>query len=303
VTVALDPTDLGTDLAILPDLGKRWNLVSGQANVAQWCVLCLSSDLGSLAYDPAWGFNLLRQLNGTFSRTALSQLQSNVVAALMRNDRIQSCQAQIVPNAGDNSIVATIILETADGPFQLVLRVSQLSVDILNAGQIGLPSATPAPAATPTFAGPPGPAGPAGVGSIGPQGPAGPPGSSNQSFSAESVASDDSGNELVWWQFSADLSAQPSGTLTLDFTMLASSDAGTATYRVYVGGTFVTSLGVAPTGSLVATATRNGAGFVSIHLTGTFTNPTGVVPIQVTMQSSAAATACEGKTLNGMIIA
>jgi hypothetical protein len=300
-----DPNSLGTDLSMFPDIGTRWTLTSGQACLAQDLVLRLSSDPQSLYYDLSWGFNLLGALNGGFTRTALAALQSRIVAECTKDQRVQSCACTVVPNSGNNSLVVTLSIESADGPFDLVLGVSSLSVDILNAGQIGIVASTStAPAPTvPSFAGPPGPPGPAGVGTVGPQGPAGPPGTSNQSFSRESSASDDSGTELVWWQFTADLSAQPGGTLALDFNMLASSDAGTATYRVYVGGAFVTSLGVAPTGVLVASATRNGAGFIKISLQHTFTNPTGVVPIQVTMQSSGAGTACEGKQVDGMIIA
>ena len=48
MTVALDPTDLGTDLAYYGDIGKRWNLASGQLNLAYALLRRLSSDPGSL---------------------------------------------------------------------------------------------------------------------------------------------------------------------------------------------------------------------------------------------------------------
>ena len=138
-------------------------------------------------------------------------------------------------------------------------------VEILNAGALGVPTTSLLPWRHPwSWSRFPALPVPPGLAASVPLARPGPPGTSNQSFSAESQAFDNSGTELVWWQFSANLSNQPAGTLTLDFTMLASSDAGTAIYRVYVGGAFLTAIGAAPTGVLAATATRNGAGFVKI---------------------------------------
>lgn len=294
--------DYGTDIEHLYDLGLRWGLVSGQANLAMAIVRRLSTVRGTLYYDESYGFNLLDALNQSFSRADLAALRSQIVAEVEKDQRVDSCVCGLV--VGQDSLTVTLVIQSALGPFDLVLGVTALSIDVLNAGQAGAPAGlagASSSATTPSFAGPPGPAGPPGVGIQGPAGPAGPAGTASQSFSAADEQADDSGTELVWWQFAFDASSIAAGTLSADFNMLASSAAGNATFRLYVGGSFV-AVGSAPGGgTLVGSATRNGASFIPIKLSGSFANPTGVVPVQVTIQSSGVAADARMKNMSGSI--
>jgi hypothetical protein len=298
---ALAVDDLGTDIALLDDIGLRWRLVSGQANLAMAIVRRLSTPRGSLYYAPSYGFSLLDALNGSFTRAQRSQLQGAIVTEVEKDQRVASCVCDVT--FGQDTLTVSLVIQSALGPFDLVLGVDGLTVEILNAGQAGAPAGLAVAETTPSFAGPPGPPGPAGAGTQGPPGPAGVAGVSNQSFSSDQEQGDDSGTELIWWQYAADLSAQPGGTLNADFTLLASSVSGTAPYRLYIGGTF-SAVGSPPIGgTLVATATRAALGFAAIQLIGPFTNPTGIVPVVVTIQSSGAGVDARGKSLAGMIIA
>jgi hypothetical protein len=92
---------------------------------------------------------------------------------------------------------------------------------------------------------------------------------------------DDSGNEVLTSQFTADLTPMTGTTITLNIAFLAASQGGTATYRAYIGGT----TGVID-GTPVGTATRTGSAFFAIRINGTIPNPGGMVPVKITMQSS-----------------
>lgn len=94
---------------------------------------------------------------------------------------------------------------------------------------------------------------------------------------------DSTGDEVLVSQFSADLTPNPSASVTLDVSFLAASAAGTATYRIYVGGTIG-----AVDGTLIGSATRSVVTLAALRITGSLTNPHGMVPVKITMQSSGA---------------
>lgn len=291
--------DYGTDIEHLYDLGLRWGLVSGQANLAMAIVRRLSTTRGTLYYDLSYGFNLLEALNQSFTVTSLAALRSQIVAEVLKDQRVDTCRASV--QTGQDTLTVVLEIVSADGPFDLVLGINALSVDVLNAGQAGAPAGLAVPTVEASFSGPPGIPGPPGVGVQGPQGIPGPAGNASQSFSASDEQADDSGVEKVWWQFAFDASSLPAGALAADFNLLASSAAGNATFRLYVGGAFV-NVGDAPGGGvLIDSATRNGASFLPIKLDGPFTNPTGVVPVQITIQSSAVGQDARMKNMSGSV--
>ena len=303
----LDPTDLGTDIALLEDIGLRWNLATGQANLAMAIVRRLSTARGSLYYAPSYGFSLLDNLEGSLSGGDQSSLKGSIQAECEKDPRVEAAAVDVRIDAANGTLVVNIVISTATGPFQLVLRVSALSVTILNAGQAGAPAGLPAPPAlTPAFAGPPGPQGQPGVGTPGPAGPPGPGGSSTQSFQAgnEGEESDNTGAEVVFWQFTLNANNHPGGTLNLDFPLQAKSPGGTSTWRLYVGGAFVARFDPASGagGSLIGTPQTNGSSsYATVHLAGTITNPTGFVPVTITVQSPGVGIAAYGQRCSGVI--
>ena len=168
MTVALDPSNLGTDVSYYGDVGLRWALATGQLNLAYALLRRLSSDPGSLYYDPSYGFNLMGSLNGGFSRTALATLQSRIVAECTKDPRVQSCACTVTANGAAGTLTVSLIIESAEGPFDLVLGVNSLTVEILNAGALGVPTTVAALAPSVVVVSIPGPPGPAGSGGIGP---------------------------------------------------------------------------------------------------------------------------------------
>jgi hypothetical protein len=107
--------------------------------------------------------------------------------------------------------------------------------------------------------------------------------------------SDDSGDEVLIFR---DIGlASLNATMALVAGILAS---GTGTVRIYTGGTYeaIGSTGT-PSGTLRDSAAVSGAGENTYDLDATFANPGGLVPVKVTMQSSAPATAIGVSIIRG----
>ncbi|HSS39714.1 MAG TPA: hypothetical protein VLT58_13185 [Polyangia bacterium] len=178
------------------------------------------------------------------------------------------------------SLTISLGLETAEGPFDLVLSASDVTVDVLSVN--GVSVAAPAPTAnTPVIVGPAGPAGAPGI--------QGPPGTSgggtpSLSFADSKLVGDNSGAEVVLFQWDgADFGAL-GGSLTAELGASVFSAAGTATFKLRIGG----SDGVAD-GTVICSFTQAVAAFQEKTATATFTNPTGVLFVKLTGQSSGAA--------------
>jgi len=107
---------------------------------------------------------------------------------------------------------------------------------------------------------------------------------------------DDTGIEVITSQFMADLTPNSAPNVTLNIAFLASSPVGTATYRAYVGG----SPGVID-GTLMGTVTRGGAAFIALRINGVRSNPGGIVPVKITIQSSGAGQTAAIDDLTGVL--
>ena len=92
---------------------------------------------------------------------------------------------------------------------------------------------------------------------------------------------DDSGDEVIACQFTVDLTPNASPTIVVSASFLGSSESGTAVYRAYIGGSFG-----AVDGAYAGSAVRTAPGLVALSIAGAVTNPGGLVPVKITMQSS-----------------
>jgi hypothetical protein len=148
-------TDFGVDVDASVDVPLRWGLCSGKKNLGNALVRRL--------------LFLRSYVNAGLSNDALSELKKRTKDAVEADPRVQALSSFAFSlNAPTGILTVEIVVDTADGPFALVLGVSSVTVDILNNGVVTTaPGITPATVATPV----PGPAGLPGV-----PGPAGPKG-------------------------------------------------------------------------------------------------------------------------------
>jgi hypothetical protein len=278
-----DPNDLGTDINLVTDLAGVWGLALGPTNLINALLRRLSTPRGGLFYDPDYGYDLMSQVNSAITESDIETMNGSIVDELRKDSRVLSVTVGLVFTFATKTLQVTISIETADGPFDLVLAASAVTVELLSINGIAQ-QATATADTTTVIVGPPGPQGPAGpAGATGGGGGGGTPALAPLDDSRLMVSS--TGGEEVLFQWDGtDFGALPAGTLTGELSASVLSGSGTATYRLRIGG----SDGVAD-GTVVATITHALASFLPKNQTGTFTNPSGLQFVKVTAQSSAAA--------------
>ena len=276
--------DLGTDVDARSDVPLRWGLVSGRSNLNDALARRFISLLGSMPDDPEYGLDLRDYLSAGLTPSGLAQLRNAIVTQAGADPRIQSVDSvDFTFNEGSNALTVVLGLSDGQGPFDLILGINAVTVEILDRGQLAAPAAPPA-AAPATSGGGVGPPGPAGApGTSGPAGPAGVGGGGTELTFPKTLASN-SGAEEVVEQVTVDFGGISGSTLTFDLTGQALSATGTATFKLYVGGTY----GVAD-GTLLGSVTTASASFVQVQISTTSSNPTGLKPVKISITSSGAA--------------
>lgn len=130
--------DFGTDVDVSTDLPLRRQLVSGKANLGRALVRRLMTPRGALAIvgeDPNYGLDVRQLLNEQMTPTAKATWQSKIARECEKDERVLGCVASIQFNAGASTATITLTIATADtsAPFSLVVAVSALTVQLLEA--------------------------------------------------------------------------------------------------------------------------------------------------------------------------
>lgn len=286
----LDPDSeaLGTDLALLDDLHPVWGLVSGKVNVGY--ALCRrfrtvrgSKKLGA-DYMANYGLYLPSLVEQKFRGQDVSDLEDEIKSECLKDPRVQDAEASVEFSFANRTMTVTIRVTTADGPFDLVLVATSLTVEILSIDGVQPTTLTATQIADlaginiVVFRGEKGETGDAGIGGGG--GGSGAP--DVELDFGDSLMNSNDGNENVVFEDNVRFGDLAAGTLTVAISASLRSSSGTATYKVRVGGT-----SGAADGTVALTIARVPTGFAIVGSSAPFTNPTGTLPVKVTAQSSA----------------
>jgi hypothetical protein len=277
----------GRDVYLVDDLAPVWGVAEGKLNLAAAIARRLGTPLGGLFYDPEYGFDLRLLLNAGLTPADESAALGAIIAQCEKDPRVESADVTFDLTLATGGLDIIVELETAEGPFNLILRATQVTVELLTVDGVVAPPPIIL-GETVAVVGP--------TGAKGDQGPAGPPGVGTGIFetpldeATEYYSS--SGAEEVLAQFVVDFDALPSGSLSVRLSALLQSDSGTATYRVRVGGT---DFGV--NGTVVTTVTVGAGSFAMAGGINTITNPSGRQIVKLSAQSSGAGLAARIKDL------
>jgi hypothetical protein len=284
--------DLGTDCDSAFGVPLRWGLATGRKNRGNAIARRLSTPRGSLHYDESYGFDIRGSLNAGFTQTQIAGLQSAITAEVEKDERVQSCDTTVVYTFATSSLRITLVLDDGDGPFELIMLVTDTSVELWNGNQPTAPAAATASegttttiiVGTPGVAGAPGTSGP-GTGGVG--------GTVELPFNWLKRSS--TGAEELLDEVTVDFNNLAGGALTADLSGAGLSASGTATARVRWGGT----LG-SPDGTVIGSVTfSNGVMALFTPMSVPLANPTGTRLVKITLQSSGAGV--QAQLLNPMI--
>lgn len=124
-----------------PDYGVGWQgisdfpltfvFINGNAILGQDLCHRLQTPRGSLAWDLNAGWDMRALFRGTLNTSELVAAQAAIGAECEKDERVNSASAILtfIPQA--STLIATITVDGADGPFVLVLSVDSLTVAIL----------------------------------------------------------------------------------------------------------------------------------------------------------------------------
>lgn len=118
--------DYGIDLAGVLDLDANLTVVRGPLAVAHALARRLTTPAGGLFYAPTYGYDLRRFLNEV--SLPPGAVASGVETEALKDERVLSASAAVT--LINETLTATLQFETADGPFELTLTVSALSIDL-----------------------------------------------------------------------------------------------------------------------------------------------------------------------------
>lgn len=130
-------TNFGLDVSTYPDLDLSFAPLSGLQVLAQALVRRLETDRGTLVYAPDYGIGIRSWLNESVTARRIEELVALVEGECLADERIGAVAVKAVWLPASSSLQLTIAITPADGvtpPFQLVVAVSALSIDLLSLG-------------------------------------------------------------------------------------------------------------------------------------------------------------------------
>lgn len=134
-----DTIELGVDIACIDDIASQFSLVGGMPNVAMALLRRLSTPRGGLLYDGDYGLDLRDYLSAGIDQRELSMMGPNIEAECLKDERVQGCEARVTYIRAESALRVRMRVLTATGPFQFIMAVSSVTVELLNAG-LGTPT-------------------------------------------------------------------------------------------------------------------------------------------------------------------
>jgi hypothetical protein len=141
---ALADDDLGTDVAVTDDLAGVLGLAEGKTNLGMALYRRFTTTRGTLFYDLDYGFNLVDLLNAEITPTLISNARGSCIAEAEKDERVQSATVTFTFDAAAKQLLVAFGIDSALGPFDLVLRATELTVDLLSIAGVAVPAAVAA---------------------------------------------------------------------------------------------------------------------------------------------------------------
>lgn len=122
---------LGSDLSCVQDIDPGGLEVSEKLCLVQAIARRLMTPRGRLIDDSNYGYDLSQWLGADIGPAELAQIRTFAQAECLKDERVQSVTITVTFQAAVNILLVQVALVAAQGPFQFVLAVSQLSTQIL----------------------------------------------------------------------------------------------------------------------------------------------------------------------------
>lgn len=125
--------DFGSDISCIADIDASFAVVTGPTALAQAIARRLTTPRGALPYAPDYGTDVRLWLNDSFTTAQAGALQAAIEQEVEQDERVLSASAFASYDSTAQALAVSLQLDTAEGPFGLVLSISATTVQILEA--------------------------------------------------------------------------------------------------------------------------------------------------------------------------
>jgi|LNFM01.1.fsa_nt_gb phage baseplate assembly protein W len=122
--------DFGDDIDGVLDVNSDFAIATPERALVQAALRRLTTPRGSLFYDPEYGYSLLARVADTIDDATTFETASGVRAELERDERVLSAEVEVIRT--ELALDVRVRLETNEGPYRLVLRATEVAVDLLS---------------------------------------------------------------------------------------------------------------------------------------------------------------------------
>ncbi len=124
--------DFGTTLSCAFDLDPMGATVSGLQALSEALIRRITTPRGRLLTDPNYGYDISGELEDDVTTQQVGAIGSNVDQEFLKDQRVFASSTTVTLRA-DGSLDVASSVQSALGPFGLVLNVSAVTVSIIQA--------------------------------------------------------------------------------------------------------------------------------------------------------------------------
>jgi hypothetical protein len=125
-------TDWGSDISTEPDLDPFFAVQTGPRVLLEAIARRLMTPPGMLPEDPEYGYDARQLFNGTYSPAELAREERRMAAQCEMDERVLGADVRIAFEFQTGEARVSVRLLTADGPFDLVLGISEAVAVLLS---------------------------------------------------------------------------------------------------------------------------------------------------------------------------
>lgn len=131
--VATRQYELGSDIAGVTSIDYALSTVSGRRALAEAILRRLTTRRGALFYAQSYGYAVVELIGSTVSA---SEIEQRVLEQVLLEEEVEdaTCTVLFTDVGGTRSVSIEIKVTDADGPFDLTLTASELTISALLEG-------------------------------------------------------------------------------------------------------------------------------------------------------------------------
>lgn len=124
--------DFGTAISCVGDIASDGRMVTGFAVVGEAIARRWSTPRGRLIAYSNYGFDLTQYVNADMSARDIASLRAAAAAEAEKEETVEKCSVSAELDTLTGILTLTAKVDTAEGPFTLVVAASDVTLDLLS---------------------------------------------------------------------------------------------------------------------------------------------------------------------------